>query len=562
MSDPNESIDPESPEATSSDPPEAPSNAQTDEGEGADGQGKTQQGGDDSREENAAETDDSQGDAAVEKEGGKAVPPPRRKQRDDRPRIIARYGLLGMLGEFTYTKKTSFQPGDMLVLQTDRGIEIGQHVPMLNRRGPRLSADMDQVRDYVHRSGGDYLHRRGGRVLRAATEQDLSEERHISIGAHREQAYCEELVAQHNLPMKLIACEHLFGGERVVFYFSAEGRVDFRELVRDLAKQYQTRIEMRQVGARDEARLVADYEICGRQCCCKSFLKTLRPVSMKMAKTQKATLDPTKVSGRCGRLRCCLRFEHEVYEELVHHLPRNNAWVRTADGEGKVVDRQIITQLVTVQLSDQRRITYPVEEIEVLAQKPPQPEADGGAASEPPDSARARGGRRAGRGRRGAAPAEQDSPRSKQPATDPGRGRRHDEGPSMASPEEDASGQADGNRADTQDGGRKQPPRRRSSRRRDVAETRADGESSVDSAPKDVGDVQQPTSDQRDASAGRTSEGDDQPSTPDSGAKPEGQASADGTQEGRTGKSRRRRRRRRPKKGGGGNTPNPQQGED
>ena len=111
------------------------------------------------------------------------------------------------------------------------------------------------------------------------------------------------------LDMRMIACEHLLGGERIIFYFTAEGRIDFRQLVRDLAREYHTRIEMRQIGARDEARIVADFEICGRECCCKNFLKVLRPVNMKMAKLQKATLDPTKVSGRCGRLRCCLRYE-------------------------------------------------------------------------------------------------------------------------------------------------------------------------------------------------------------------------------------------------------------
>ena len=114
----------------------------------------------------------------------------------------------------------------------------------------------------------------------------------------------------------------MFGGERILFYFTAEERIDFRSMVRDLTTEYRTRIEMRQVGARDEARLLADYETCGREVCCKVFLKTLRPITMRMAKLQKATLDPTQVSGRCGRLKCCLRYEHVGYEELDKKLPR------------------------------------------------------------------------------------------------------------------------------------------------------------------------------------------------------------------------------------------------
>ncbi len=295
-------------------------------------------------------------------------------------RIVARYGMLGTLGEFTCSKKITVEPGCMLLLQTERGIEIGEHVPMAggDRGEEAIEAilEEDPAKTYLDNSGAETIQRRAGRVMRVATDQDLDEERHINAGTSEEMALCNELIRKHNLPMKLITCEHLFGGERIIFYFMAEGRVDFRQLVRDLAKEYQTRIEMRQVGARDEARLVADFEICGRQCCCKNFLKILRPVNMKMAKMQKATLDPSKVSGRCGRLRCCLRYEHEVYDDLQRRLPRNNKWVRTPDGEGKVIDRQIITQLVTVELENHRRVAYPVEEIEVLSGGPSRPAAD------------------------------------------------------------------------------------------------------------------------------------------------------------------------------------------
>jgi cell fate regulator YaaT (PSP1 superfamily) len=153
----------------------------------------------------------------------------------------------------------------------------------------------------------------------------------------------------------------------------SEDRVDFRDLVRDLAHDFHTRIEMHQVGARDEARLVADYEICGRECCCKNFLKTLRPVSMRMAKLQKATLDPAKVSGRCGRLRCCLRYEHEGYEELNKKLPRLGLRVRTDRGAGTIRDRQILTQLLTIEY-DSDGLVETVGLEEVVEQNVPMPE--------------------------------------------------------------------------------------------------------------------------------------------------------------------------------------------
>jgi hypothetical protein len=175
------------------------------------------------------------------------------------------------------------------------------------------------------------------------------------------------MIEQAGLSMTLIDVEMLLGGERIVFYFMAEGRVDFRELVRELAGEFHTRIEMRQVGARDEARLVADYEKCGQHCCCKQFLKVLKPVSMRNAKIQKATLDPSKISGRCGRLMCCLRYEEQTYDDLRKRLPHRNRRVMTEDGLGTVVNTQILTQLVLVNLdSSPQRAAYPVENIRVL----------------------------------------------------------------------------------------------------------------------------------------------------------------------------------------------------
>jgi cell fate regulator YaaT (PSP1 superfamily) len=166
--------------------------------------------------------------------------------------------------------------------------------------------------------------------------------------------------------MKIVDVEHIFGGERIVFYFMADGRIDFRELVKRLAQEYQTRIELRQIGSRDEAKLLGDYETCGQQCCCQRFLKTLKPINMRMAKMQKATLDPSKISGYCGRLKCCLRYEDIAYQELKRKLPKKNSRVKSEHGEGKVVDVQILTQLVMVEKDSGERFSVPVEEIEII----------------------------------------------------------------------------------------------------------------------------------------------------------------------------------------------------
>ncbi len=157
--------------------------------------------------------------------------------------------------------------------------------------------------------------------------------------------------------------EHLFGGERVIFYFLAEKRVDFRELVKDLAREFQTRIEMRQIGVRDEAKLLADYGDCGKPVCCNTHMPHMPPVSMRMAKLQKSTLDPSKISGRCGRLKCCLRFEHEVYEEFTKELPASGSRIVTAKGKGKVLAQEILARKLLVEFEDGRRILVSADEV-------------------------------------------------------------------------------------------------------------------------------------------------------------------------------------------------------
>ncbi|HKQ50122.1 MAG TPA: regulatory iron-sulfur-containing complex subunit RicT [Phycisphaerae bacterium] len=288
------------------------------------------------------------------------------------PTCAVRYGYMGYIGEFRYAPGMLFGCGAKVVVQTSRGIEIGQQVS-LTCTGCDKSIKRQQVLDYAKNSGPDFYRLKSGRILREATPQDLLEEKHLNDGSSEKLSRARELARQHGLTMKFVACEHLFGGERLVFHFMSEDRVDFRDLVRDLAHDFHTRIEMHQVGARDEARLVADYEICGRECCCKNFLKTLRPVSMRMAKLQKATLDPAKVSGRCGRLRCCLRYEHEGYEELNKKLPRLGLRVRTDRGAGTIRDRQILTQLLTIEY-DSDGLVETVGLEEVVEQNVPMPD--------------------------------------------------------------------------------------------------------------------------------------------------------------------------------------------
>src|SRR5690606_24922880 len=193
--------------------------------------------------------------------------------------------------------------------------------------------------------------------------EDSNELAHMQAREADEFAICQQYVQRLRLNMGLVDVEHLFGGERIVAYYLAEQRVDFRELVRQFAKEFQTRIEMRQIGVRDEAKLLADYGDCGQPVCCNTHLSAMPPVSMKMAKLQKATLDPTKISGRCGRLKCCLRYEYDTYEELQRELPPIGSDVVTSNGRGRVLNQEILAQQLLVQMEDNRRLLIDAGEV-------------------------------------------------------------------------------------------------------------------------------------------------------------------------------------------------------
>ncbi len=210
---------------------------------------------------------------------------------------VVRYGAMRLLGVFSAAAGRECRRGMQVIVRTDRGLEIGE---VLCEATPETAGN---VKDPG-----------GGQILREMTVDDHHELTRLRQQARQEFDVCQKNIDRLALKMRLVDVEHLFGGERIVVYYLAETRVDFRELVRALAAEFQTRIEMRQIGVRDEAKLLADYGDCGCPVCCNTHLVQMPPVSMRMAKLQKATLDPTKISGRCGRLKCCLRYEYENYE--------------------------------------------------------------------------------------------------------------------------------------------------------------------------------------------------------------------------------------------------------
>lgn len=306
--------------------------------------------------------------------------------------IVVRFGAVKMVGEFPYDGDAKPGCGSKMVARTHRGTELAE---MLTSTCPNAGCSKSVTRkemlEYINNSGGrDYPFFTEGRILRVATVEDMNKQSALDAAKHGHIVHARECVAKIGLPMKIVDAEEILGGERITFYFTGTKdehvRVDFRPVVMELAHRYHTRVEMRQVGARDEARLTADYEKCGQHCCCKSFLKVLKPVSMKNAKIQKATLDPLKISGRCGRLMCCLRYEESTYDDLRKRLPKKKVPVMTPDGTGIVIETQILTQLVLVRLDKNNEDgAYPVENIEVLTGKPGVGVPGSGAAGEDDD---------------------------------------------------------------------------------------------------------------------------------------------------------------------------------
>ena len=253
---------------------------------------------------------------------------------------VIRYGTTRILGEFSARGVGALPRGAAVIVRGERGHEWGIV----------LSTATQQTRTYLGESGEH------GRIIRLATAEDEAN-RDKAITFEKE-AFAGGLdqIRERNLQMQLIDVEQVIGGERLIYYYVAELRIDFRDLVKALAKQFQMRIEMRQIGIRDEAKLLADYGDCGQPVCCNTFLREMPPVSMKMAKLQKATLDPSKISGRCGRLKCCLRYEYDTYEESRKELPPVGATVVTKQGTGKIIGQELLARKLMIAYEGQRNV--------------------------------------------------------------------------------------------------------------------------------------------------------------------------------------------------------------
>ena len=222
--------------------------------------------------------------------------------------------------------------GEKVIVETARGVECGS-VVIPNRQvdDAHIVAPLKPI-------------------IRRATKKDLAQ---LEENLRKEKEafqICQEKIAKHKLQMNLVDVEYTFDNNKVLFYFTADGRIDFRELVKDLAGVFRTRIELRQIGVRDEAKMLGGLGICGRPFCCSSFLSDFQPVSIKMAKEQGLSLNPTKISGACGRLMCCLKYEQDAYESLIKITPRVGSTVQTPDGKGTVVDANLLTGVLKVAL--------------------------------------------------------------------------------------------------------------------------------------------------------------------------------------------------------------------
>lgn len=246
-------------------------------------------------------------------------------------------------------KADKFKVGDLVVVDTARGIELGEVA-----NGNQTVSDDEVIHPLRE-------------VVRRATDADIKHREENKQKEKKAFTVCEEKIAARGLDMKLVDVEYAFDDTKILFYFTADGRVDFRELVKDLASVFHMRIELRQIGVRDEAKMLGGLGICGRPFCCNRFLNDFLPVSIKMAKEQGLSLNPVKISGTCGRLMCCLNYEQNVYEALNKTTPRVGATVSTPDGEGTVLSASVLSQKVKVRLDSRDSAeTYSCEDVRVV----------------------------------------------------------------------------------------------------------------------------------------------------------------------------------------------------
>ncbi|MEM6780147.1 MAG: regulatory iron-sulfur-containing complex subunit RicT [Planctomycetota bacterium] len=278
---------------------------------------------------------------------------------------VCRYGSMRHLG--VMTSNHVYRYGDEVVIRSERGTEIATVLceatdmatdALANNQSPKslVRSDAKHNRTQDRNTPVEVDEPTHGRILRRLDRTDRADWDQLSDRTCRDLQICGRHVEALKLKMQLVDAERLLGGERLVVYFIANGRVDFRELVKQLGREFQCRIEMRQIGIRDEAKLLADYGDCGQEVCCSRFLSKMPPVSMKMAKLQRASLDPAKISGRCGRLKCCLCYEFEAYQAKADELPPIGSTVLTRDGDVTVVAQDILAGQLIVTTTDHRRI--------------------------------------------------------------------------------------------------------------------------------------------------------------------------------------------------------------
>jgi cell fate regulator YaaT (PSP1 superfamily) len=242
--------------------------------------------------------------------------------------------------------------GQSVIVETDRGRAMGIVV------APPREVANDQAPENLKN------------VLRSATNEDITLAERSAAREKEAFRFCLERIQARQLEMKLVRAEFLFDGSKIIFYFTADGRIDFRELVKDLAHYFHTRIEMRQIGVRDEAKLIGGIGICGRALCCCTFLTDFAPVSVKMAKEQGLALNPNKISGQCGRLLCCLNYEYKTYLSLKKGMPKCGRHVRVENQQGEVVNQNVLDQTVTVKLEENNQIEVPVNKVQIPDTQP------------------------------------------------------------------------------------------------------------------------------------------------------------------------------------------------
>lgn len=251
--------------------------------------------------------------------------------------VLVRLRELGQVN-FYLVSGFNVKEGDYVVVEHDRGTDYGQIV------SPQDLGSANKSKEPLKK------------IIRAAGDNDIKQIQDNRLKAKEAFSTCLNKIKEHKLDMKLVRAEYSFDRSKIIFYFTASGRVDFRNLVKDLAKIFKARIELRQIGVRDEAKLFGGFGHCGRELCCKKFLKDFEPVTIKMAKDEGLPLNPPKISGLCGRLMCCLDFEYETYKALAKGLPREGEHVHTQEGNGKVIGVNVFRRAATVELEDGKQI--------------------------------------------------------------------------------------------------------------------------------------------------------------------------------------------------------------